>query len=92
LLRRPLSDDPVSEILASRDGSPTEALLSDGRRIIIHNIAWGRDAGDVRDHITTNISPSPSVVHSIDFFRTEEVTLLVDPASGAVLYRGGADG
>jgi hypothetical protein len=82
-------EDRVSAILQSRCGSLTVAELVDGRRLEIHNVAWGRDMGDFVDHITTNISPSPSVPHTLDFFFTNEVVRLFAPESGEVLYRRG---
>jgi hypothetical protein len=80
-------DDQVSAILQSRCGSLTVAELADGRLLEIHNVAWGRDMGDAVDHITTNVSPSPSVPHTLDFFFTNEVARLVASESGDVLYR-----
>ena len=83
--------DHVSELLQARNGVPTEAILRDGKAITIHNIAWGRDMGAVNDHITTNISPAPDCRHTVDFFVTDQVALLVAPESGAVLYCRVAD-
>ena len=83
--------DHVSTLLRGRCGSLTEATLTDGKKIVIHNIAWGRDMGAASDHITTNISPGPSVPHTVDFFTTDKVALLIAPESGAVLYRKPAD-
>ena len=84
--------DPVTTILRERDGVPTVAVTAAGRRYLVHNIAWGRDMGETRDHITTNISPGPSCEHDIDFFKTGEIVALLAAESGAVLYRapGGA--
>jgi hypothetical protein len=83
--------DLVSHLLQGRCGKQTEATLSDGRIITIHNIAWGRDIGASVDHITTNISPSPDTQHTVDFFTTDKVALLVALESGTVLYRRVAD-
>ncbi len=83
--------DPVSESLQARCGSITTAILADGKNIEIHNIAWGRDMGEPFDHITTNISPSPDCPHTVEFFTTDKVVLLMAPESGAVLYRKAAD-
>jgi hypothetical protein len=78
--------DHASTMLQDRCGILTEATLTDGKKIVIHNIAWARDMGAASDHITTNISPRPSVSHTVDFFTTDEVALLIAPESGAVLY------
>ena len=77
--------DRVSEILQSRCGELTVGVLQDGRRLQIHNVAWGRDMGATCDHITTNISPAPSEACPVDFFHTSEVLRLED-SSGGVLY------
>lgn len=79
--------DPVTTILRERDGVPTVAVTAAGRRYLVHNIAWGRDMGESRDHITTNISPSPSCEHDVDFFKTCEILTLLAAESGAVLYQ-----
>ena len=83
--------DPVSKALQARCGSTTTAVLADGKKIEIHNIAWGRDMSEPFDHITTNISPSPDCPHTVEFFTTDKVVLLMAPESGAVLYRKAAD-
>ncbi|MBJ6983032.1 hypothetical protein [Luteimonas sp. MC1572] len=83
--------DLVSEALQGRCGSLTTATLAGGKSIEIHNIAWGRDMGELFDHITTNISPSPSVPHTVDVFTTDKVLVLIASESGAVLYRRAAD-
>jgi hypothetical protein len=83
--------DPVSEALQARCGVSTTAILADGKAIEIHNIAWARDMGELTDHITTNISPSPDCPHTVDFFTTDRVLSLVAPESGAVLYCRPAD-
>lgn len=42
-------------------GQATDVQLRDGRRFVVINIAWGQDMGDPEFHITTNISPAPSL-------------------------------
>jgi hypothetical protein len=44
--------------------------------------------GDEFDHVTTNISPTPSAAHEIDFFFTSEIAAIADPDLGEVLFRG----
>ena len=83
--------DPVSEALQARCGVLTVATLAGGKSIEIYNVAWGRDMGDPFDHITTNVSPSPKCPHSVDFFTTDKVMLLVAAESGSVLYRKARD-
>lgn len=81
----PPLDEELIDVFVQHDGEPLEVRLSDGRRLIVHNIAWGYDAGDSYAHVTTNISPDVPGV-SIDFFYTHE---LVDVRNedGALVYR-----
>jgi hypothetical protein len=78
--------DRVSEILEARCAELTVATLADGRRLIVHNVACGRDTAADFDHITTNISPAPSVPHTVDFFHANEIVQL-ECEDGNVLYR-----
>ena len=80
--------DEVSEILQARCGKLTVATLDGKRRLEIHNVAWGRDMGATCDHITTNISPAPQGLHTVDFFHSSEVVSLEASESGAMLYAG----
>jgi hypothetical protein len=80
------ADDSLISILRARDGVLTEVLLSDGQRLRVMNIAWGYDDGDEWAHVTTNISPKIEE-ESIDFFFTSVVALVMDPATGSVLFR-----
>jgi hypothetical protein len=76
----------VSRLLQQRCDSATEATLRDGRRLIVHNVAWGRDLGLPFDHFTTNISPPPGFPHTLDFFRADEVVRLVAVETGTVIF------
>lgn len=76
----------VLSTLRSRDGVVTSALLADGRRVLVRNIAWGYDRGDEQAHITTNISPGAEG-DEVDFFYTSDVSELSDPETGAILFR-----
>lgn len=67
------------------DGLPTEVVLRDGQHLLVHNIAWGYDMGDVHAHVTTNCNiPTPSGA-PLDFFFTSEVVSVIDPATQRVL-------
>jgi hypothetical protein len=78
--------DPIAQLLEARCTEITIAVLADGRRLTVHNAVCGRDIGASCDHVTTNISPEPSVPHTVDFFRTDEVVQLEDE-EGCLLYR-----
>jgi hypothetical protein len=77
-------DEAILQLLQERDGLASEVVLSDDTRLTIFNIAWGYDIGDAYAHVTTNISPNVDGA-AIDFFFTQSVKAIVDPANGAVL-------
>jgi hypothetical protein len=83
----PPRDEALLALLQERDGRPSEVALRDGRRLMIFNIAWGYDMGDVFAHVTTNVSPAVGGAE-IDFFFTEDVTSVVDPETGMALFQG----
>jgi len=60
-------------------------VLRDGRRLMVHNIAWGYDMGDGWAHVTSNISPGIGGA-SIDFFYTSEVATMIDPATNSLIH------
>lgn len=81
-------DGELVGLLHSRDGQETSVELDDGRWCRVLNIAWGHDSADHYAHITTNISPSVPG-YEIDFFFTNEVVTVSDPASTATLWSRG---
>jgi hypothetical protein len=76
----------IVPLLQSRDGEETLVILSQDRRLIVFDIAWGEDLGDDFEHITTNISPGVEGA-VIDLFFTDEVVSIVDPKGGETLWR-----
>ncbi|GAA4923283.1 hypothetical protein HD597_000384 [Nonomuraea thailandensis] len=85
-MMQPPQDQAILRLLQDRDGVATEVTLHDGTSLTVFNIAWGYDMGDVYAHVTTNISPDVEGA-CIDFFFTDAVRVIADPASGAVLLR-----
>ena len=75
----------IVPVLRSRNGLPTEVLLSDNRALTVLNVAWGEDMGDDFEHLTSNVSPSVNGT-SIDLFFTDEVVKIADPESGAMMW------
>ena len=75
----------VVPLLKARDGDATNLELSAQRALTVFNIAWGEDFGDDYEHVTTNISPSIDGT-TVDLFFTDEVTKIVEPTSGAILW------
>lgn len=76
-------------LLQRRDGLETGVELSADRIVAVFNIAWGQDQGESYEHISTNVSPEIAGAN-FDFFFTEEVSRVVDPATQEMLW--GADG
>jgi hypothetical protein len=63
---------------------PTCVTLSNGQKILIHDVAWGRDAGDIWEHVTANCSPLVAG-RDVHFFILSEVASVSDPETGKVL-------
>ncbi|NHC47141.1 hypothetical protein [Motilibacter aurantiacus] len=80
----PILDQPLIDLLVQRDGVPSIVVLQDGRRLVVHNIAWGYDADDSYAHVTSNVSPDVPG-SSVDFFHTDKVTEILD-GSGRSIY------
>lgn len=75
----------IVSLLQTRDGRATTIELLADRVATVFNIAWGDDLDDNYEHISTNISPEVDGA-SFDFFFTDEVARVVDPATHAVLW------
>lgn len=78
-------DAELLDLLRERDAVETVVVLRDGRRLAVHNIAWGYDAGDKWAHVTSNISPGVEGA-SVDFFFNSEVASMIDPITNSVIY------
>ncbi len=76
----------IVPLIMARDGKPTMVELSGDRSLTVFNIAWGEDLGDAYEHLTANASPFVGDA-APDMFFTDEVATLVDPNTGAVLWR-----
>ena len=76
----------IIEVLRGLDGLRTRVTLTDGRKLSVHNIAWGQDMADPEYHVTTNISPSPPGPHAVDIFSTGDVASIIDPQTGRVHF------
>jgi hypothetical protein len=79
-------DVELLRVLQERDAVETVVVLRDGRRLHVHDIAWGYDMGDEWAHVTSNISPGVEGA-SIDFFFTSDVVLMLDAATDRAVYR-----
>ena len=83
-------DVELLRVLRERDGVETVVVLRDGRRLVVHDIAWGYDIGDEWAHVTTNVSPGVDGA-SIEFFSTIEVMEMIDPDTNGVIYTNSSD-
>jgi hypothetical protein len=59
--------------------------LSDGKQIVVHDIAWGRDVGDLWEHVSVNCSPL-AADREFHFFFLSEVVSVSDTATGDLLF------
>ena len=78
-------DTSLISILRARDGVATEVQLRNGVSLRVWNIAWAYDDGDQWAHVASNVSPRIEG-EALDFFSTSDVALVLDQATGAVLY------
>jgi hypothetical protein len=53
--------------------------------LTVFNIAWGYDMGDEYSHVTSNVSPAVEG-SAVDWFFTNDVDHVLDPATGAILF------
>lgn len=84
---KPEHAERALQILRFRGGQPTEVILTSGRRIVVSDVAWGRDIDDEFDNVTANASP-PTDQRQIHFFFTSEISAVVDPSTGETLFEG----
>ena len=75
---------PLRKVLEARDGQATIVRFANGNETVVHNVAWGRDIGDLWEHVTADCSP---FIDGQDpgFFFMSEVASLIDPETGLVL-------
>ena len=71
-------------LLAQRTGQPTIVRFFDRRELVVFDVAWGRDLGDLLEHVVTNCSP-PQPGRESDFFYMSDVVSIIDPDTRKVL-------
>jgi hypothetical protein len=81
---------PLLEVLVERRGQPTIVRLASGNDLIVYDVVWGRDLGDVWEHVTANASP-PMPDREIETFWMSDVVSIVDPDTRRVLAEQTAD-
>lgn len=82
----PPRDEALLAMFRERDGNPLKVVLRNGSILTVFNIAWGYDMGDEYSHVTSNVSPDVEG-SSVDLFFTNDVDHVLDPATGAILFR-----
>lgn len=79
---------PILKVLAERYGRCTIVRLADGDELTVYDgTGWGRDAGDMWEHVTARITPlsDPPRDHDTYFLYLSEVECLLDPETGRML-------
>ncbi len=79
---------PLIKVLVARRGQPTIIRMASGEELFVYDgSGWGRDYGDMWEHVTARITPPDAAPRDYDhhFFYMSEVEALLDPETGAVL-------
>ena len=58
--------------------------MASGEELTVYNVAWGRDVGDIWEHLTVNFSPDDRG-QDMEFFFMSAVVSIVDPETGEIL-------
>lgn len=74
----------IRKLLQQREGVPSIVRMAGGEEIAVYDAAWGRDAGDLWEHVTANIHPSHKE-HPVHFFFLSDVRSVLDPLTGEIL-------
>ncbi|TFW14486.1 hypothetical protein EGY25_04655 [Brevundimonas intermedia] len=75
---------PLLKVLAARCGQPTIVRMANGdEQLISDGTAWGRDLGDVWEHVTAEYYPAGQ--QTVAFFYMSDVESLIDPDTRRVL-------
>ncbi len=79
---------PIVKVLTARYGQCTIVRMASGEELTVYNgTGWGRDYGDMWEHVTAQVTPLSDPRRDFDthFFYLSEVECLLDPDSRAVL-------
>lgn len=85
---RPDDGERALALLLARHGTLTKVVTLGGEVLDVWDVTYGRDLGDLFDHVTTNIRP-PRDDRPIDFFFTSEVASIAN-ADGEILFTSDA--
>jgi hypothetical protein len=75
---------PIRRLLEARRGQPTIVRLANREELLAYDTVWGRDFGDLWEHVTINGSP-PQEGRPIHFLYLSEVVHVLDAETGCVL-------
>ncbi|NTF86727.1 hypothetical protein G6L46_06215 [Agrobacterium rhizogenes] len=77
---------PIRKLLKSRHARSTLVQMADGKEVIVHTVAWGRDAGDMWEHVICQ-GPPVELGEKTEwhFFVLSEVACIIDPETGITL-------
>ncbi|WP_170984188.1 hypothetical protein [Rhodoligotrophos defluvii] len=77
---------PIRKVLEQRESNGLRSIvrMATGEELLVCDVAWGRDAGDIWEHVTANLHPS-NQDQGIHFFILSDVVSVADPDSGAVI-------
>ena len=75
---------PIRKLLEARNGKLTLLRMANGKELEIFDVAWGRDTGDLWEHVTANISPSVGG-RPVHFLIMSDVEAAIDPTTREVL-------
>lgn len=81
-------DGAVLWVLDHTAGIPASVDLLDGRSLLVRDIAYGYDVGDVDAHVTANTDPAHGEPH---FFYTNEVHRIMSTTTGLTLVEVDAE-
>ena len=76
-------DGAVLWVLDHTEGIPRSVDLLDGRSLVVRDIAYGYDVGDLDAHVTANTDPAHGEPH---FFYTSEVHRITSRKTGLKLF------
>ena len=78
---------PLIRILEARAGKATIVEMADGRELIVYDgRAWGRDYGQVWDHVTARLTPLDAKPEWA-WFILSDVEALLEPDARGELFR-----
>ena len=79
---------PIRKVLADRRGRPTIVRMASGEEIVVYDgTGWGRDHGDLWEHVLVRTTPPAEPQHDFDsdLIWFSEVESLLEPENREVM-------